>query len=126
MPYKTDKVCLVHNVLYCKKCKKILEDIKNKLFATNASTEAIDEITGLIGLLQTKNMTEANHWCEHCEEAGHITLGCISCSCNVGMPKVQKGYFVCPKHGEQNVDKKLESERFNRDFAEHDATSKLQ
>jgi len=27
------------------------------------------------------------------------------CSCNVGIPKVQKQFFICPKHGEQNKDK---------------------
>jgi hypothetical protein len=30
------------------------------------------------------------------------------CSCNVGMPKTQKGYFICLIHGEQNKDEKSE------------------
>ncbi len=40
----------------------------------------------------------------------NITYGCPyknedcpkCCNCKDGMPKAQKGYFICPKHGKQN------------------------
>ena len=102
-----------------------------------------------------QNLGATVHWCEHCEEAGHPTIGCLkqpdnsdanqeqgTCDFCRNVTSVARQYLhaknkptvgdgftfirYCYPCGLLEYLATPDNEQFNKDFAIHDATSKLQ
>ena len=86
-----------------KKTSEIISAMREKFNMSAYNEEHIDDKA-----LYIKSMKHLNPECPIVEIGTGNCPKCNpdkECSCNVGIPKVQKEFFICPKHGEQNKDK---------------------